>query len=308
MQRILSTAVLLGLLIATAAAFAVTEKLKLEKSPIYGTVVTQRFGPTCRCATSHAFVSVKLRRRDTVTATILTAGKRPVRTLVTGLPVPRGRHVFRWDGRTDTGELAPDGTYLAQVHLADRHTTIVLPNKIVLDTVRPEVVASPNRPAFSPDGDHQADAVVIRYTLSEDGHVDVYLHGRRIIRGRNQGRTGTVTWDGRVGGHLHAPGLVTLEVGGVDLAGNRTPVARRAEVRVTIRYITLANRRIVAHAGRQFEIGVSTDATRYRWQLGQRKGVAHGPVLRLLAPTTRGRYTLTVSTHGHVDRAAVFVR
>ena len=97
LQRILSTAVLLGLLIATAAAFAVTEKLKLEKSPIYGTLVTQRFGPTCRCATSRAFVSVKVRRRDTVTVTILTGGKRPVRALVSGVPVARGRHVLGSD-------------------------------------------------------------------------------------------------------------------------------------------------------------------------------------------------------------------
>jgi hypothetical protein len=308
LQRILSTAVLLGLLIATAAAFAVTEKLKLEKSPVYGTIVTQRFGPTCRCATNRALISVKIRRPDTVTVTILTSGHRPVRTLVSELPVKRGRTVFRWDGRTDTGELAPDRTYVAQIHLAKRHTTIVLPNKIVLDTVPPEVVATPNRPAFSPDGDHQADSVVIRYTLSEDGHVNVYLHGRLLIRGRNQGTTGTVTWSGHVDGHLHRPGPVVLTVAGVDLAGNRTPVARRSEVRVTIRYITLASRVIAAHAGRRFDIGVSTDARRYRWQLGSRHGIARGPVLRLRAPAQAGRVALFVTAHGHSDRAVVVVR
>ncbi len=308
MQRILSTAVLLGLLIATAAAFAVTEKLKLEKSPVYGTIVTQRFGPTCRCATNQALISVKIRRPDTVTVTILTGGHRLVRTLVSELPVKRGRTTFRWDGRTDTGELAPDGTYVAQIHLAKRHTTIVLPNKIVLDTVPPEVIATANRPAFSPDGDHQADAVVIRYTLTEDGHVNVYLRGRLLIRGRNQGKTGAVTWNGRVGGHLHRPGTVVLSVAGVDLAGNRTPVVNRAEVRVTIRYITLANRVISARAGRRFDIGVSTDVRRYRWRLGSRHGVARGPVLRLRAPTQTGRVALVVTAHGHSDRAVVVVR
>ncbi len=240
--------------------------------------------------------------------TILTNGHREVRTLVSELPVPRGRTVFHWDGRTDTGELAPDGTYVAQIHLAKRHTTIVLPNKIALDTVPPEVVATPNRPAFSPDGDHQADSVVIRYTLTEDGHVNVYLRGRLLIRGRNQGKTGTVTWSGHVDGHLHRPGPVVLTVAGVDLAGNRTPVARRSEVRVTIRYITLASRVIAAHAGRRFDIGVSTDARRYRWQLGSRHGVARGPVLRLRAPTQAGRVALFVTAHGHADRAVVVVR
>ena len=48
-------------------------------------------------------------------------------------------------------------------------------------------------------------------------------------------------------------------------------------------------------------IGVSTDAKRYTWQLGRRHGKASSPVLRLQAPTTRGRYTLTVSERGHVE-------
>ena len=55
-------------------------------------------------------------------------------------------------------------------------------------------------------------------------------------------------------------------------------------------------------------IGVSTDAKRYSWRLGVRKGVASTPVLSLLAPSRKGRYTLTVSERGHVSRAAVFVR
>jgi hypothetical protein len=37
LQRLLTTATLVGLLVATAAAFAVTERLKLTKSPIFGT-------------------------------------------------------------------------------------------------------------------------------------------------------------------------------------------------------------------------------------------------------------------------------
>ena len=40
MQRVLSTIVLLGLLVASAAAFAITEHLKLIKSPLYDPQVT----------------------------------------------------------------------------------------------------------------------------------------------------------------------------------------------------------------------------------------------------------------------------
>jgi hypothetical protein len=101
---------------------------------------------------------------------------------------------------------------------------------------------------------------------------------------------------------------VTLSIGAVDLAGNAIPAAQRAQVQVTIRYITLANRRITAAAGKRFEIGVSTDARRYGWLLGSRHGFAHGPVLRLRAPKQPGRYVLFVTEHGHSDRAVVTVK
>ena len=299
---------LLGLLIGTSAAFAVTEKLKLEKSPITGTRVSAAFSPTCGCARDKANISVRFRRKDTVTVAVLTAGRRLVRTLVDGVPVPRGRAVFRWDGRADSGELAPDGSYRVQIHLARAHRTILLPNEIALDTEVPKILPVANRTVFSPDGDHQADAVTIRFTLSEPAHALVFLGDRLIIRSRSHARTGAVTWNGKVDGHVLPAGTVTLAIGAVDLAGNAIPPAERARLRLTIRYITLASARIAAAAGTRFEIGVSTDARRYGWLLAGRHGYAHGPVLRLRAPQQPGRYALTVTEHGHSDRATVVVR
>jgi len=301
----------LGLLIATAAAFAITEKLKLEKSPITGTFVSSAFSPVCGCARNKANISVKFRKKDTVTVTVLTAGRKPVRTLVEGTPVQRGRNIFRWDGKTDAGTQAPDGSYRVEIHLADAHRTILLPtpqNTIELDTKTPVVIPVVNRTEFSPDGDHQADAVTIHFTLSEPAHVLVYLGDRLLIRSRSHTTKGSVTWSGRTDAHLHPPGTVTLSIGAVDLAGNAIPAAQRPQVQVTIRYITLANHRIAAAAGKRFDIGVSTDARRYGWLLGSRHGFAHGPVLRVRAPRQPGRYVLVVTTHGHSDRAVVTVK
>ena len=310
MQRFLSTATIVGLLIATAAAFAITERLKLTKSPITGTRVSKTFSPTCGCARGRANISVKLRRPDTVTVTVEDARRRPVRTLVAAESVPRGRTVFRWVGTTDAGTRAPDGVYLVQIHLDAQHRTILLPNEIVLDTTPPEVeAATPNRAQFSPDGDRQSDAVSIGYTLSKPAHLLVVLDGTRIVRSHLHKANGAFTWSGRANGRLLPPGTYTLTLGGVDLAGNATPLARRAHVRVTLRYITLAARRIAGvAAGRRFDIGVSTDAKGYRWTLGARKGVAHGPDLTLRAPARPGNYRLTVSEHGHSDSAVVVVR
>ena len=309
MQRFLSTATIVGLLIATAAAFAITERLKLTKSPITGTHVSKTFSPSCGCARVRANISVKLRRSDTVDVTIDGGGRRPVRTLVVGERIPRGRTVFRWDGKTDAGTRAPDGVYRVQIHLEAQHRTILLPNEIRLDTLPPEVVAAyAPRPQFSPDGDHEADFVTIRYVLSKEAHIRVYLDDRLLIRSRSGKTRGRVTWSGTVDGRLLPPGTYTLSVGAVDLAGNSTPLARRGHVRVELRYITLANHRLTGiAAGARFDIGVSTDAKRYTWRLGARTGVASGPDLRLRAPRTAGVYRLTVTEHGHSDRAVVIV-
>ena len=311
LQRLLTTATLVGLLVATAAAFAVTERLKLTKSPIFGTVIYPKngFSPKCGCARGKTAIRVKLRRPDAVTVTILDAHRHPVRTLVDGVQASRGLNVFKWDGRTDGNVIAKDGTYSAEIHLAGQHQTIVLPNPIQLDTTAPVVkTVTANRDTFSPDGDHQADFVRIHYELSKAAHVNLYLDGTRILRTYRHPASGSFSWFGRANGKVLPQGSYTLELGAVDVAGNSTPVAQRVRIHVRIRLIELASKRIIVRAGGRFSIGVSTDAARYTWKLGRRKSFATGPVLRLKASTVRGRYTLTVAENGHAARAAVIVR
>jgi hypothetical protein len=310
LQRLITTTVLVGLLVATAAAFAVTERLKLTKSPVYGTHVYPKngFSPKCGCARGKTTILIRLRKRDDVSVLILDARGREVRDLGT-VTAPRGRNVFKWDGRTDGNAIAPDGRYRAELHLSAQHRTIVLPNVIALDTKPPLVTkATVNRDVFSPDGDHQADFVRFTYELSKPGHVSLYLNGERILRTYRHPARGAFSWFGYANGTKLDPGTYTLELGAVDAAGNSTPVRDRWRQRVKLRYIELASRHITVPRGRRFSIGVSTDAKRYTWKLGGRKSVATGPVLNLLASTRHGRYTLTVSEHGHVDRATVVVR
>jgi hypothetical protein len=213
-----------------------------------------------------------------------------------------------WNGRNDSGRRVRDGTYKVRIHLTGQHQTIEFPNRIQLDTKPPQVVSvEKSRDVFSPDQDHQADYVRITYTLSKPAHLAVYLGDTRVLYSRANVK-GSIQWFGTGPNGTLKPGSYTLTVGAVDLSGNSTPVDQRARVRVEIRYIRLANTKIVARAGHAFEIGVSTDAKRYSWSLGRRKGKSSSHVLRLQAPTTRGRYTLTVTELGHASRAAVFVR
>lgn len=306
MQRLLSTATLVGLLVATAAAFAITERLKLVKSPVTGTLVTRVFSP----AHGAASITFRLRHTDRVTVTVLTASRKLVRTLVADRRLPQGFNTFGWAGRTDAGVPAQQGTYRVEIHLRNQHRTILLPNQIVLDTTAPTIkLATTNRDAFSPDGDHQADSVTIHYTLSEQARVVVYFDGHKILGPTHSHQPiGKLTWYGRDAILLRPAGRYTLSVGAIDAAGNETPTAGRWPLTVRLRYIVIANRRITGvKAGAKFDIGISTDAKRYGWLLGARHGFARGPVLSLRAPRTRGVYPLTVTEHGHSDRALVVV-
>jgi len=305
LQRILSTAVIVGLLAATAAAFAITERLKLTKSPLTGTHVIR--GYVSPRAHTTAAINVRFRRSDRTTVTMLDSHRHDVDTIAFRVLVPRGRRTFTWNGLTDAGTRAKDGTYRMEIHLANQHRTILLPNPIVLETRPPAVVdAGAERPAFSPDGDNQSDTVTIHYKLSEDAHVLVYVNGQRIIRGRSHKAKDKVAWGGKVHGRLLLPGKYVLTVSAVDLAGNTAKKVQH--VSVTLRYIALGAKRVVVPAGGRLRIGVSTDAKRYRWTLGARSGKGSGRVLKLRAPTSRGTYRLTVSERGHVDTASVVVR
>jgi hypothetical protein len=308
LQRLLTTATIAGLLIATAAAFAITERLKLTKSAVYGTKVSRGLSPTCGCARGKAQVSFKLRKHDDLTVSVLNVHNEEV-ALLASQSFPKGLVRLKWNGRDDLGKRAPDGTYLVRIHLSGAHQTITLPNRILVDTTAPQILTvSRNRDVFSPDGDKQADFVRLTYQLSKPARVILYLDGKQVLKSFHHPQSGGVSWYGTSDDAVLPAGTYTLEMGAVDPFGNSTPVAERFRVTVQIRYITIAAHRITVAAGHRLVIGVSTDAKRYAWRLGKVKGHSRSHVLNVRVPTRRGRYTLVVEEQGHVDRAAVFVK
>jgi FlgD Ig-like domain len=309
LQRLLTTAIIAGLLVATAAAFAITERLKLTKSAVYGTQVSKGLSPTCGCYRGQARISFKLRKRDNLTVSVLNTRKDEV-AILAAQSFPKGPVSLKWNGRDDIGKRAADGVYLVRIHLSGAHQTITLPNRIVLDTTAPEILTiSKNRDEFSPDGDKQADFVRLTYQLSKPAKVILFLDGKKVLGPTyRHPAKGSVSWGGKVNRSALPAGTYTLEMGAVDPLGNSTPVAERMRVSVQIRYITLAAHRIVVGAGQRIVIGVSTDAKRYAWRLGKQKGHSRSHVLNVRASTRAGRYTLVVEENGHLDRAAVFVR
>ncbi len=305
MPRLLATVLVLVLLAATAAAFAVTQGFKLERTPVFGTQVDKVFSPACNCPKQTASISFKLRKVERIEAWVERDGTR-VQTLVPGKRYRPGRVALVFDGLTESGRLLPDGTYIPVVHLERSHRTIRLPNPIVLDTKPPVIsVPHPVHAVISPDRDGRKERFVVPYTLNERAHGILYVDGRRVAFTRGQKTRGVLTWNGRLDGRAVRPRNYLLSAAAEDIAGNVSKPRPFAVVQ--IRYIALGRERVLAKPGTNFAIRVSTDAPTVRWRLGGRTGVAPRGTLKLRVPRKPGVYTLYVTANGHSAKARVVV-
>jgi FlgD Ig-like domain len=299
--RHLRTVLVLVLLAATAAAFVVTEDLKLEPDPLALPRVDRTFSPVCRCEQQTARIAFRLRRADSLTLTIADENGRVVRTLLKDAQFRPGNHQFGWDGRDETGRFVPEGSYRPQVALEKLGRQIEFSKQIVVDTTRPSVrVLNVSRRIVSPDGDWRGDAIRIRYRLSEPSHALLVVNGRRVWRTALRAE-GVIPWrPGRL-----RPGLERLQLVAVDAAGNR---AAGRPFYIRVRYLEVTPSRLRVRPRRLITVRVSTDYPRYTWRLGRRRSSARGHTLRVRAPATPGRYALTISAGGRRQTTSVLVR
>ena len=300
-----STVLVLGLLGGTAAAFAVTESLKLQPSPITAPRIDRIFSPVCGCKTATAKIRFRLREPDRVTLSIVDGGD-VVRTLVRSRRERAGDVEYAWNGRDDSGQVVTEGDYRPRVHLAEARNTIELPNPIEVDVTPPEVRVVRFGPGtISPDGDGRSDRVQVDYRVDEDAHGLLFVNGRREVFTLFQRREDVMSWYGKVEGRSVRPGRYELAVGAQDTAGNES--AERIELGVRVRYVELARETIRARARTRFGVRVDTDARSYLWLFAGRTGRSSERLLVLRAPRA-GRYRLFVEANGHADSARVVVR
>lgn len=305
--RIAPAALVAALLVATSAAFVVTEKLKLTRSPIVGPTVAKVFSPICDCATSTAEIRFRLRTPDRVSVEIVDSKGRVVRELARDRPQGRRFVRYVWDGRGSDGRVVGEGTYKPRIHLDRQRRTIVMPNRIRVDTTPPRVTSFTARPTvISPDGDGRSDRAKIRYRVDERAVVELYVGGVRALRRLGTRTSGTMDWFGTAAGEPLPEGVYTLRLVARDLAGNLGPRSGSRTVRIL--FVALGRERVVTMPGGRFAILAVSQARTLRWRLGKRTGTARPGTLRLRAPTRPGRYTLEVHANGHVARARVVVR
>lgn len=328
MTRTVATLVTLAVIAASSAAFAVAERLKVERAPI-GAVrfapKDRQFSPLCRCPTAAIRLSYVFRRPDTVTVTVVDAKGETVRTLRSAARLARGRHTFAWNGRDDAGRLAQDGAYRIRIRFLDERRSILTPIVFRLDTHPPRVEARISRDVLSPDGDKRGDRLELVYRTSERGTVELAVDGARLFvrRAGAPHVRHVLRWGGRVpAGGTGArsrrvparPGRHELALTVRDVAGNATTV----RFAVTIRFIELRSPAYEARAGGVLRFSVDTDVRSFRFSLRPAGGRARRPVLagtaqapavsvRLPRSVRPGLYVLRVEEDRRHARATVRV-
>jgi hypothetical protein len=203
------------LVVATGAAFFVTQRLKTS-DPVVKRLALQRFfSPNGDGRKETAGISFQLPNGDRVTVDVVDGGGDRVRRLADGRRLRAGTHRLTWDGRDDRGRVPKDGTYYVRVVLREQGRAVTGPRGIVLTTEAP-------RPRIVSAGPGRIDSarrvpVTIRFTgpavvrpifrvWRTDGSVREVARFT-VPRGEHVG-----TWDGRVRGRPAPEGTYAFSV------------------------------------------------------------------------------------------------
>jgi flagellar motor protein MotB len=141
---------------------------------------------------------------------------------------------FLWDGRDDSGNIAPDGTYEYEVRSTDKagnHTAVSVPG-IVIDTRLTPVYIAALSKGFSPNGDGFMDTMKfsVFIVLNEDiatwsvSMVHSVAGTEATISGKGALPT-SLSWDGMIGGKSAPEGAYTAILRVAYAKGN-TPTAQ----------------------------------------------------------------------------------
>jgi flagellar hook assembly protein FlgD/outer membrane protein OmpA-like peptidoglycan-associated protein len=133
---------------------------------------------------------------------------------------------YVWDGRTDSGIMAPDGSYMAAMRLLYNNDDAfsLAGTPVVLDTVAPRIAASTAAKLFSPNGDGNKDTLAITQNSSvgDDWTGRVRNASGAAVRTwtwKNEARS--FVWDGKdASGAFVRDGAYTYDVSATDAAGN----------------------------------------------------------------------------------------
>jgi len=333
-----SLAAFAALVLATIAAFFVTQHLKVTTPLIagapapYPAAINPVDGSVCN-GLDHRYTTVSfylLHRSDDVDVYVIDQNGSIVRTLASGRHMRRGVRkpdgVFVWDGREDDGRLAPQGNYYFRVALIHQGRTVEIangegkPEPISVITTPPRPVVTGVVPALIPQ--RGSTAVTIRYQGNEDrgGMVQLYrtdLPGGayKVKSFATMWRGKQAIWDGYIDQRPAAQGVYLAGFEVTDNACNtgsfpsRLPPAPGStpHAGITVRYLAAEPPLDPVRAGTPTTVYVDSRTQRYRWSLqrvgahaASASGLGSRDELRLTTPGSGpGLYLLAVQSGSH---------
>jgi flagellar hook assembly protein FlgD len=260
-------AAFVALVIATVAAFFVTQHLKVTTplvqgrpapvpnriNPVYGRFCLRRTGKGKLVRTNYRQMKISFylqNRSDSVTVQIVNRDRVPVRTIANNVFMrahPPRRHSFTWNGRLADGSVAPAGIYYVKVLLPHQGRALVISDStaalpVTVETTRPHVGVTSVTPTSITSGN--STPVTIHYTGTGTLRPRILIYrvhpGRapRLVKSYNATtKAGTSTWDGTVaGGRAAPPGTYEAGVLFTDEACTtaRSPIGPAAASRAVV--------------------------------------------------------------------------
>lgn len=313
------------LVVATLAAFFITQRLKSSPNVLQGFSEQRFFSPNGDGIQDRAQISFSLERPDDVTAFVIGPGGDIVRELARDVPVAARRpFTVVWDGRNADGTMAADGRYVVRIRLRRLGRLLTVPQPLVLDTVPPRLrVSLSPRPRAGPVVIGGRGRGSVRVDAGRGVAPGISLLVYRTDRGAPRLLTRvagppdarSATWHGRAHHALAPAATYLVAVRAHDRAGNtasvpaRLPPARGApapRVGVTVRYLSARGPRGPVAAGSRVAFSVDAGGRRYAWsvrRVGASKPVARGRSnarrLAVTAPGGGGLYELELVAAGH---------
>lgn len=242
-------AAFVALVIATVAAFFVTQHLKVATplvqgrpapvpnmiNPVYGKVCLRRNRKGKLVPTDYKQMKISFylqNRSDDVSVYIVDRDGDQVRQIANNVFMrahPPKRHYFTWNGRLADGSIAPAGTYYVKVSLFHEARSLVISNStaalpVTVETTRPHVRVTDVTPATITSG--TSTPVTIRYIGTGSLRPRILIYrvraGRapQLVKSYNAtSRSGRSLWDGTIAGGRPAPrGRYVVGVRVTDLA------------------------------------------------------------------------------------------
>jgi FlgD Ig-like domain len=265
MAKPLVRAAFAALVLATIAAFFVTQQLKGE----FPLVIRFATGPADISPNGDGFrdssrVGFDLSRAATVSFSIVDSEGNEVRRLVDDRHLPGDSHNrYTWNARDDEGRVVPDGEYTMRVVRRDEGRVINSIKKVDVDTAPPAVQLTSAKPGvISPGLPGQSPEVKIRYQGPRNEAPEFRIFRTddgppRVVARFRGDRSRSAIWHGTIRGRSAAEGSYAFTVTVRDKAGNRavapvdvpTAASARAGTGVAVRKLDLRGPLSVVPAG-----------------------------------------------------------